>query len=210
MGAKITDRKEKKCSRCANLLPLSEFTVTRSRPTGSSRCKVCMAEEAQQRRTADPSRQSEATARWKSGHPEDYKAAHRKNKARYYAENTEILRAKVAAWQAQNPELVRVYKKLNRQKRRAQIKGQHVPAWVVAKLFELFEGKCAYCRSAPAVHMDHIYPLSKGGDHLPSNLAPACAHCNLSKNASLPVEFRDRTGYDVQAVIHKVRDLTQN
>lgn len=207
MGAKITDRKEKKCSRCANLLPMSEFTVTRSRPTGSSRCKVCMAEEAQQLRAARPELNKLATLRWQEANPELYASIQKANKVEFYARNSEVLKAAVRVWQAGHPELVRVYKKLNRQKRRARIKGQHVPAWVVAKLFELFEGKCAYCRSAPAVHMDHIYPLSKGGDHLPSNLAPACAHCNLSKNASLPVEFQDRTGYDVQAVIQKVRDL---
>jgi len=38
-------------------------------------------------------------------------------------------------------------------------------------------------------HVDHILPLSKGGAHTASNLAVACASCNLSKSAKLPEEI---------------------
>jgi len=38
-------------------------------------------------------------------------------------------------------------------------------------------------------HVDHIYPLSKGGKHIPSNLAIACQTCNISKSAKLPREI---------------------
>ena len=38
-------------------------------------------------------------------------------------------------------------------------------------------------------HVDHIVPLSKGGKHVPSNLAIACDKCNLSKQAKLPEEM---------------------
>jgi len=37
-------------------------------------------------------------------------------------------------------------------------------------------------------HVDHIVPLSKGGAHRPSNLAVACAKCNMRKNAKMPNE----------------------
>jgi len=37
--------------------------------------------------------------------------------------------------------------------------------------------------------VDHIWPLSKGGAHRPSNLAIAHRHCNQSKNAKLPQEI---------------------
>jgi len=36
--------------------------------------------------------------------------------------------------------------------------------------------------------VDHIMPLSKGGTHRPSNLAVACASCNLKKHDKLPEE----------------------
>jgi len=38
-------------------------------------------------------------------------------------------------------------------------------------------------------HVDHIIPLSRGGLHLPSNLAVACDKCNLHKSAKLPEEI---------------------
>ena len=36
--------------------------------------------------------------------------------------------------------------------------------------------------------VDHIMPLSKGGSHRPSNLAVACASCNMQKHNKLPEE----------------------
>jgi 5-methylcytosine-specific restriction endonuclease McrA len=38
-------------------------------------------------------------------------------------------------------------------------------------------------------HVDHIVPLSRGGGHVASNLAIACAECNLRKAAKLPEEI---------------------
>lgn len=38
-------------------------------------------------------------------------------------------------------------------------------------------------------HVDHVDPLSKGGSHRPSNLAVACATCNLKKHDKLPEEI---------------------
>ena len=37
-------------------------------------------------------------------------------------------------------------------------------------------------------HVDHIIPLSKGGKHIPSNLAVACDKCNEHKHSKLPYE----------------------
>lgn len=38
-------------------------------------------------------------------------------------------------------------------------------------------------------HVDHVKPLSRGGAHVRSNLACACATCNLKKHAKLPEEI---------------------
>jgi len=37
-------------------------------------------------------------------------------------------------------------------------------------------------------HVDHIMPLAKDGPHTGSNLAIACATCNLRKGSKLPAE----------------------
>jgi len=46
-----------------------------------------------------------------------------------------------------------------------------------------WEGCCAYCGSQPEkITLDHVIPKVKGGMTVPSNLVPACAGCNVSKN----------------------------
>ena len=44
---------------------------------------------------------------------------------------------------------------------------------------------CPYCGgvlSASNAHLDHIYPVSKGGRSLPNNLVFVCEQCNLNKS----------------------------
>ncbi len=44
---------------------------------------------------------------------------------------------------------------------------------------------CAYCKKKfkfYELHVDHIYPKSKGGKDIPTNLITACAKCNLKKS----------------------------
>jgi 5-methylcytosine-specific restriction endonuclease McrA len=62
-----------------------------------------------------------------------------------------------------------------------------VTAAIVDRCFLLFGNSCAYCGSDGSLHLDHVDPLTRGGLHTPSNLAPACQRCNRSKS-SKPVE----------------------
>jgi len=79
-------------------------------------------------------------------------------------------------------------------KNAAQVVGP-VPAPVYAAI--LASGPCVYC-GAPAAHVDHVRPLSRGGAEHPDNLAPACEWCNLSKKDRLLIEWRpDRVAYGV-------------
>ena len=48
---------------------------------------------------------------------------------------------------------------------------------------------CYYCcckLSGKTAHMDHIIPLSRGGEHSARNLCVSCPKCNLSKKARSP------------------------
>lgn len=52
--------------------------------------------------------------------------------------------------------------------------------------------RCVYCGTSLGLDLatlDHVYPLSRGGDHAPGNLVAACQPCNQLKGALLPVEF---------------------
>lgn len=62
--------------------------------------------------------------------------------------------------------------------------------------FEVFKRdgfKCVYCGASPlngALHVDHVEPVSKGGDSTPANLVTACDKCNLGKGAVRLVDKR--------------------
>ena len=68
----------------------------------------------------------------------------------------------------------------------------HVPYSRVA-IFARYGGTCAYCSEA-ATHLDHVVPLSRGGDDVESNALPACAPCNLSKGAKTLAEWAETFG----------------
>lgn len=55
-------------------------------------------------------------------------------------------------------------------------------AYIVAR----DQGTCHLCGKrcrTEEIHLDHLVPLSRGGDHSAANLRVACAACNLSKRA---------------------------
>jgi len=44
---------------------------------------------------------------------------------------------------------------------------------------------CAYCGAQTDLEQDHVMPISKGGSHTASNIAPACRSCNARKSNSI-------------------------
>ncbi len=52
------------------------------------------------------------------------------------------------------------------------------------------KGKCYWCgRKAKKIHIDHITPVSKGGEHMMYNLVVSCSECNDKKGAANPQEW---------------------
>ncbi len=55
-----------------------------------------------------------------------------------------------------------------------------VPQW--QEILEYFGHRCAYCNAQPErLEIDHITPVTKGGEHTPDNVVPACRSCNARK-----------------------------
>ena len=52
-------------------------------------------------------------------------------------------------------------------------------------IFERDENKCLKCGSVEDLSIDHIIPLSKGGDNSTENLQTLCKRCNSSKGGSI-------------------------
>lgn len=95
-------------------------------------------------------------------------------------------------YRAEHPEQVRINARAGSSKRRA-LKMTFVKEAPTGKqLATVLLDPCIYC-GAPAEHIDHCIPLSRGGEHNLENLVPSCAPCNMSKGSKLPgIEWKGR------------------
>lgn len=60
---------------------------------------------------------------------------------------------------------------------------------------------CRYCGSkTEPFHLDHVYPVSKGGETSTDNLVTSCSHCNSKKHAKVgiypkPIGYFEKEGF---------------
>lgn len=60
------------------------------------------------------------------------------------------------------------------------------------EILKQYNHRCAYCGKENArLERDHMIPLARGGDHVASNIAPACRWCNAHKATMTDTEFRE-------------------
>jgi 5-methylcytosine-specific restriction endonuclease McrA len=70
-----------------------------------------------------------------------------------------------------------------------------IPKRVRAAVFRRDGAQCVYCSDTTGpFHLDHIMPQSRGGTDVASNLAVACATCNISKRDKTPEEWGGKPG----------------
>lgn len=69
-------------------------------------------------------------------------------------------------------------------------------------VFDKLDGRCYYCGAIlesrySGWHVDHGFPVSKGGQNHFGNLEPCCPTCNLKKGNKTVEEFREYLGIDI-------------
>lgn len=63
-----------------------------------------------------------------------------------------------------------------------------IPKEIRQQVLERDGYRCRYCgKRSERFHMDHVYPVSKGGETTVENLVTACPSCNISKHAKVGV-----------------------
>jgi 5-methylcytosine-specific restriction endonuclease McrA len=121
-----------------------------------------------------------ASRAWKKAHPERVNAFNR----HYNAKNPDKKAAWAKKWSDANPEKRAEYTAA----RQARILGQFVERVYRTVVLKRDKGLCGLCgkKVDPANwHLDHIVPISRGGEHSYANVQVTHPFCNTSKGAKL-------------------------
>ena len=218
----------KKCTKCGEVKVLSCFHKQKAGKYGvRSVCKPCRAEgrvkhyaenrEAILERSSKyyaENRESilertskyyaenrDRYAEWKARHYTENRESCLVYATRYYAKNKDKIAKRQSDYLKRNPDKITQYNH-RRRARKANAKGSHTAEQLKAR-FDYHGNKCVYCNSTDNLHADHQIPLSRGGTNFASNMVPACASCNCSKNDKTPIEFADYTFKQLQAMLGK-------
>lgn len=164
------------CSRCGINKKLEAFTKNKKCSEGYERkCKECTQKS---RKTPE---QISNQKRLAANHYEENKQDYLNRVYMQYWSDPETFRAYGRKHAKDNPEIY----KAARHRRRAKIKensGNNLTANEIRLLLDNFKF-CIYCNSIHNLSIDHIIPISKGGENTLSNLVVACRNCNSSKRA---------------------------
>lgn len=199
----------KTCSRCGAIKQTEEFHKNKSSPDGLySICRECKNVKGKARRlSATVEQRQKESQRLRKSYLDNKDAKREARKLRYEANKNTVLK-KNREWRERNlekhRELCRSWARKNPDsmrsivsKRRAIVigaGGTYSADDVKTMLLEQ-SGLCAACSvnlSDTGYHVDHIYPLSKGGTNWPSNLQLLCPTCNRSKGSKLMSEWLPR------------------
>lgn len=93
-------------------------------------------------------------------------------------------------WRKAHPERTREWNR-NMRARRKSAKGAHSEADIL-RLLNRQRGDCAGCKNKlrGIYHVDHIFPLAKGGTNYIGNLQLLCPQCNITKKDKFWIQVR--------------------
>ena len=126
---------------------------------------------------ANPKKSKTYSARYYAKNSEKVNA----RRARYDAEHPEKARARKARYHAEHPEGNRAHC-AKRRARKLAAGGKGITARQWQEVMDSSLGLCTYCNERRPLALDHIVPLSGGGEHDIENAVPACQSCNGSKH----------------------------
>jgi 5-methylcytosine-specific restriction endonuclease McrA len=162
----------KYCYKCKTEKPINEFNKNRRSKDGHrSECRKCC---------------SVMYAKWRARNLEKARA----NSTKWNKANLQKETARKNRWAKANPEK----KNAQTQRRRAMKRGNG-GSYTAAEwqtLVEKYNYTCLRCgKQEPEIKLtiDHVLPLSKGGNNTIDNIQPLCKQCNSTKNAKF-IDYR--------------------
>lgn len=121
----------------------------------------------------------------------------------HWATNPDDRRAIITPWQVQQAQWLyltdhsyRLYQRQKSKHYKASKRGNHsalIPGAELLNRWSEFDHACAYCgkpdHRADELELEHVIPISQGGDHHLSNIVPACHRCNQSKGRRSAIDW---------------------
>jgi 5-methylcytosine-specific restriction endonuclease McrA len=167
----------KKCITCKTTAPESDFLKdTRYKDGTANVCVRC---------------RSEYSRNWRKENKERYQ--------NYILQTRDHILERLRNWRIDNKEHTKKYKNEHsendsqyRRNRRARIKGNggKVTAKEWKDLCNQYENKCLCCGCANLeLTLDHVIPLSLGGENSINNAQPLCRSCNSKKFTKI-IDYR--------------------
>jgi len=128
---------------------------------------------------------------WRSNHKEESREYDKK----YFQDNKEKLMNWSKEYSRKNPEYAKRMKMLSKN-RKYGVDHEVPDVKTIRKRMNIFKG-CCYCGTKEKLTMEHLMPISKGGDHSENNLFGACFSCNSSKqDRDFKEWYRKQSFYD--------------
>ena len=197
----------KTCSKCGEEKELIEFgKLSRNPDMLHTRCKDCINKKAKSWRASDEGQQNRQKylARTKQVRKE-YQHVRNKNLSDTERLNRNERSSKYKRsdkGKEQSKKRMKEYRQLDKVKERSRLQclERHALKTTTSdgsiniesmeRLLANQDNKCFHCGenldfdTPKAIHLDHLKPLSKGGQHSLNNVAYSCATCNMSNGSS--------------------------
>lgn len=207
-----TSQTLKRCSLCQEFKPaMPEYFHKDSgrKDRLNARCKVCVKdyhrsnsqkiiEAAVQWRKDNLERAKEIVKNWQVKNQDKLK----ENRRRYYLKHRERINQQQREWEDNNREQVRAknsrWKKENpaknvilvqRRRTRKIENGGSYTAEEWEALCAHYDYLCLCCKEQKPLTVDHVIPISKGGENTIDNIQPLCKECNSRKGQNV-IDYR--------------------
>jgi 5-methylcytosine-specific restriction endonuclease McrA len=109
---------------------------------------------------------------------------------------------------------LRFYNRSKAKARKAKIRGntaEHLTPGAISAHFALFDYSCAYCGDNSCdLQVEHVWPISRGGEHGRRNIVPACAKCNYSKFDHHPYRWYTKQPFFTEQRWNKICQTLEN
>jgi len=175
----------KSCRKCKEVKPYSDYHRNKGFKSGlEAICKACNKARVYAYREKNRERVAAISKRYRERYPERAAAT-----AKKWQEKNPDHDKKRYQRRRQDPAAVQVMRAANQRRKVLHRAATPIDRSLKTKEYRwLYQQPCSYCLG-PGGEIDHVVPLSKGGNHTIDNLVAACRSCNAKKSNKSLLHF---------------------